>query len=245
MNTYKRDLVSSFPITSGVKAKLESDGIAKEYAIAQGKFNELPEGVYKICFATKTSEGESKDDFRLLSKTIEIKPKPATGPTLEVPEVVALGSDIVVHWTAGNGLDDAKIPAGTWLGLYKSNACTAYNVNRHKCKLAHRPLPVGTTSGTVRFKRSEYENSGDFDVRFFPGDSRHGQGVVCRGLKQISDTYLQCMLEPTVTSKAIFVDSEEVTTTGPDGPGMESNGLEGTWNNGEETFEIPQSQMKR
>jgi hypothetical protein len=239
-NVHTRNLAQSFPLTAGVKAVLQDGGVAREYAIAQGKFNELPEGMYRICFATKTSEGESKDDFRLLTKTIELKPKPATGPTLEVPDVVALGSDIVITWNADNDLESAVVSAGTWVGLYKSNSCVEYDVKRHKCSLATRALPFNTTSGTVRFSRSEYLNSGEFDVRYFRGDSRHGQGVVCRGLKEISETYLQCMLEPAATSKVIFVDSEEISSS-PEGPGMESRGLEGTWNNGEETFEAPKT----
>jgi len=74
-NSYLRDTAESFPISSGVKAVLQSDGVAREYAIAQGKVNELPAGTYRVCFATKTSEGESYDDFRLLTKTVQIDDK--------------------------------------------------------------------------------------------------------------------------------------------------------------------------
>lgn len=67
LNSYLRDSIQTFPINSSAKAVLQSDGIAREYAIAQGKFNELRAGTYKICYATRTSGGEAFHDFRFCS----------------------------------------------------------------------------------------------------------------------------------------------------------------------------------
>ena len=61
---YTRDVVGNFPITSSAKSVLQADGVAREYAIAQGKFDELPAGIYRVCYATKTSEGKERDDFK-------------------------------------------------------------------------------------------------------------------------------------------------------------------------------------
>lgn len=167
---------------------------------------------------------------------MEIRPPTVTAPTLDVPDTVALGSDIIVKWSAGNGLDITDAPPGTWVGLYHSKSCTAYNVNMHKCHIAVRVIPANTTSGEVRFSQTEYKDAGDFDVRYFAGNTRHGQGVVCRGLKEIKETYLQCMLEPAAVSRVVFVDPEEPTALDSDMPGLEA-----TFDGGEETFEMETS----
>jgi hypothetical protein len=240
--SYTRDLATSFPITSGAKATLQENGIAKEYAIAQGKINELPSGIYRVCYATKTSEGDAQSDFRVLGKTIEIKPTLAVLPTLTTPDTVALGSDIVVQWSAGNGLDGVGAPAGSWLGLYQSNACISTDIQRHKCYLAMRSLPTNVTSGEVRFSKQEYKLGGDYEVRYFMGNTRHGQGMVCRGMTEISETFLQCMLETARRSSAIFVDADEPTALA--GPGIETAGLEATFDNGAESFETTFSGMQ-
>jgi len=230
---YTRNLAGPFPLRSSAKFALQSDGVAREYAIAQGKLDELPAGTYRVCYATKTSLGDAQSDFRMLTKTVEFRPAPSTHPRLEVSDTVALGSDIVVKWTASNGLDGAVAAAGSWLGLYEKGSCLAYNVNIHKCHIAARNLPANTTSGEVRFSQSEYKEGGDFDVRYFSGDTRHGQGMVCRGLKRIQETYLQCALEVEAVSGGVFVDAEEATPLGADMPGLEA-----TFEGGEEVFEV-------
>ena len=75
-------------------------------------------------------------------------------------------------------------------------------------------------------------------MRYFTGDTRHGQGVVCRGIPEIADTYLQCTLEASVISSTIFVD--------PDEPSLDEGsimpGLEASFDTGQETYEIPGSE---
>lgn len=230
--TYLRDLAGPFPISRGVKAVLQSDGVAREYAIAEGKFNELPAGTYDVCYATKTSGGESVSDFRLLSKQIVLSDKAHTSPSMDIDDTIPLGSDIVVRWSTGIGLDALVVTEGTWIGLYPSRACTSYDVNIHKCYLAFKFLPVNTTSGVVRFSQNDYKEGGDFEVRYFEGDTRHGQGVVCRGLREIQETYLQCALEASAVSRSFFVDAEE-----PVGFGSDMPGLEALFEGGEEGYE--------
>lgn len=235
-NAYLQNQAASFPLTNGVKAELQADGIAREYAIAQGKINELPAGKYKVCFATKASEGDAQADFKMLSTSITLKRPPATGPVLHVPETVGMGNDIISQWEASrNGLDQMVSTPGSWVGLYKKNECTAYGVNIHRCHLAVREVLPHTSTGSVAFHRSDYKEPGEYELRYFKGDTRHGQGVVCRGIKNIVETYLQCTLEATTVSKVIYVD--------PDEPSLDEGnimpGLEATFDEGKESYEIP------
>jgi len=241
-NSYRRNVAELFPLSSGVKALLQTGAMARAYAIAQGKINELKPMVYKICYATKTSEGDAQGDFVMLDSTIEIKPPPTEAPTLEMPETVPLGADIVVKWSASNGLDSSKVTtAGTWIGLYRKGSCltkgSTNTVNQHKCYLASRSLAVNTASGEVAFTYEEYKSSGDFETRYFRGDTFNGQGIMCRGLKQVRGTFLQCVLEAAVTSAtSTFVDPDEATIS--QGPGLEPSKLEATFENGEESWAV-------
>merc|ERR1712166_1095090 len=70
-------------------------GIASHQALAQGKVNELAEGIYNLCYATMNSECDQPEDFLLLSKQIEILPPSATGAALPTHMTVQLGHEIV------------------------------------------------------------------------------------------------------------------------------------------------------
>ena len=163
------------------------------------------------------------------------------------------GSDIVVQWAADNGLTDREVAAGSWIGLYHYGECTSATEARHKCYLAERQLPqgqsdglrqrvannavfAGTMSGAVRFSTSDYRNAGVFEVRYFKGDTRHGDGVVCRGMPGITDTFLQCMLESSATSKRIFVDADEPVAIVKESEGN-IPGIEAVFHHGEEAYE--------
>lgn len=229
-----------FPLTRGLKGTVQSGGVLREMGIAQGKFNELPAynkkvpGVYKVCYATRTSEGTETEDFFELQQTIEIKDPTQELPVMEVPISVVYGTNIEVAWKADNGFQDRQTPAGSWLGLYVKDDCIAFNVDRHKCHLATRELEEGTAEGTVVFTVSDYRAAGDFEVRYFRGDSRHGQGVVCRGMPGIQDTFLQCLLEETITSSVISVDRDDPIAVGQSTPGIEA-----VFSQGEESYDPP------
>lgn len=181
--------------------------------------------------------GDQPNDFKLLSKTMLIEQAPVTKPTLQVDATVALGADIIVKWNAGSGLDNARAAPGSWVGLYKSRDCSTYAVDVHKCYLAQMEVPANTTGGTLHFNMGVYKEAGDYDVRYFTGDTRHGQGVVCRGIKEIAETYLQCTLEASVTSSVVFVDAEESII--PDESATSMPGLEAVFETGEDTYEVP------
>ena len=225
-----------WPLTRGLKGTMQSGGMLREMGIAQGKFNELPAGTYFICYATRTSQGTAAVDFKQLELTIEVKEPTAELPVLETPLQVAYGSDIVVKWAADNGLRERSTPKGSWLGLYEKDSCTSFNVDRHRCFIAQRSLEQNVQNGTVRFSVAEYRTAGDYEVRYFSGDSRHGQGVVCRGMPQIQDTFLQCLLEDTITSDVVTVDNDDPISIG--GEAMSSApGLEAVFHHGEESYE--------
>merc|ERR1711871_1917824 len=126
---------STFSFTAGHSAKFvleeagnvtlgdEKGGTALETPLAIGKVNELNPGIYKICYATAGSSGESQEDFKPLTRELEIKPTPATQPRLSVPRSVILGQDIVVAWASNIGLQTTAAADSSWLGLYSAGAC--------------------------------------------------------------------------------------------------------------------------
>ena len=143
--------------------------------------------------------------------TVEIMDPPAMTPRLTVPRTVMLGQDVIIHWQANIGLQARTAPAGTWIGIYEKDACLAEDEWRHKCYKAFQFVGANEESGTVRFSQSDYKVGGEYDVRFFEGDSRNGQGEICRGLTGISgDTYVACMLEPKVTSSSIHIHGPDM-----------------------------------
>ena len=88
----------------------------------------------------------------------------------------------------------------------------------------------------MRFTARDYNREGgEYDIRYFAGDTRHGQGVVCRGLRQIKETYLQCMLEVAATSRAVYVDPDEAS--GTENQAI-SEGFEAMFDGGEETYDV-------
>jgi len=199
-------------LTNGFKNSawclLEDGGIAKNFRLAQSKLKELPAGTYKVCFATKSSEGWSQHDWKQLGMEIVItSTSDEPPPALEVPDAVALGADIVVIWNASTPLMYRDSEPGTWLGLYKSGDCDdGVGEGRHECFLASRSLPVGIPAGVVRFTQAEYKVAGAYDVRYMRGDMTNNQGRSCTGLtKSTAGTYLYCMFQAAAKSSTIEV----------------------------------------
>jgi hypothetical protein len=189
----------------------EKGGTAGVMPLALGKVNELSPGIYKICYATKNSEGESQTDFKMLAKTLEILPPTATRAKLTVPRTVILGQDIVVHWESTIQLQTALSRPNSWIGLYNAKDCAESTEWRHECYKSFQFVEQDVTSGTVRFSQKDYKVAGEYDIRFFHGDTRNGQGKVCRGLTASPHgTYVQCVLEPAVTSSSIHIHGPDM-----------------------------------
>jgi len=169
-------------VTHSAPMTLEAGGIASNYGIAQGKINELGMGTYKICFATGSSEYDNFADFKPLDKEITITESFVIRPKLVTPTSVHLGVDIIVTWNATDGQYPGISQAGSWLGLYKKGDCLKEEW-KHECYLVARELPAGESGGVVRFSQRDYKAAGEYEVRYFRGNSRSGQGRACQGLR--------------------------------------------------------------
>ena len=218
-----------------------------EKAIANAKLNELPAGVYKLCYATKQSGGDDQEDFKELAKTVLIDPEPESVPSLTVPRTVQNGHDLVIHWGSLEGTVQSK---DSWIGLYDKDACTPTprgtvtspfddgykndfesqvtndNVEHspHTCYKAFRFLKEGESSGTVIFAPREYRHAGTYEVRLFQGNTRNGQGIVCKGLPgSNTQTQVVCQLEAALTSSSIHIYANNDMLDDLDAvPGMEA-----------------------
>jgi hypothetical protein len=192
----------------------ENGGTATTLPLAVGKVNELDTGVYKICYATASSGGEAAGDFKMLDKEIEILPPPATKPSLSVPRSVILGQDIVVSWASNIGLQTIKSTANSWLGLYNRGECTSGTHDRHKCWKATQFIAANDMTGTVIFSQKDYKISGEYEIRYFDGNSRNGQGEECNGLLNVDhETYVTCQLNEAAISEPIQVLGGDIDET--------------------------------
>lgn len=182
---------------------------ASHHAIADGKVNDLPEGFYTICYATAESGGDDDADFSKLSKSIEILPKSAIGPSLQIPRTIFLGHNINIRWSAANSYHSAPSESHSWIGLFRAGECPNDSGEfQNKCYLAAQTVDDGITGeGTITFSASDYGTTvGTYEVRYFDGTSRDAHGAVCRGMPKVArDTYINCVLESTVTSSPIVV----------------------------------------
>jgi hypothetical protein len=189
--------------------EVEYGGAARTLTLATGKVNELPAGVYKLCYASGSSEGDDSNDFKMLAAEIEIKEADATLPSLSIATTILLGNQIVVDWTSNIGYQDKLAAANSWIGLYKAGECPEGTEWQHRCYLGAKSIVAGTQSGQVSFTFDEYKTAGEFDVRYFSGDTFDGQGARCRGLvNSPHETYVHCVLEAVVTSSPFTVTTK-------------------------------------
>merc|ERR1711907_316754 len=104
------------------------------------------------------------------------------GPRLEVQSAVAVGADIVVTWHP-DIYSDRVSHQYDWVGLYRKGDCAAEESSQlhllHKCYLAWKYTPAGLAYGETRFTWSQYQSTGEFEVRYFYGDTTDGQGFRC------------------------------------------------------------------
>lgn len=203
----------------------EKGGTAKVWPLATGKVNELSTGMYKICYATASSEGESQNDFKMLSKEIEILPTASTKPAMSVPRNVYMGQDVVVAWASNIGLSSTSSVPNSWLGLYEMNACSSGYHDLHTCYLATQTINAYSAQGTVIFSQRDYKKAGWYEIRYFVGDTRNGQGDECNGMLHVnSETYVRCQLTPAAVSEPFQVVPsyvENVENVGSE-PGLEA-----------------------
>jgi hypothetical protein len=207
VHTITRDSPSVGLVYSSQVA-VEEGNIIRNFRLAENKLKELPAGKYKLCYATKSSEGWSADDWKTLALDVTITGTSTEAPpSLTVPQAVALGADITVIWNASTPLQERVSQPGAWLGIFPKGACgDDVGEGRHECYLGHRMLPVGESTGVVRFTQQEYRTAGEYDVRFMRGDLTNAQGRACKGLTQSrSGTFLYCMYTASTISSTVTV----------------------------------------
>ena len=76
---------------------------------------------------------------------------------------------------------------------------------QNQCHVAAIKLPGGLETGEVRFSFQDYRESGKYEVRYFLGDSRDGQGVVCRAFQGTATPSRICGLEAKAVSAPINI----------------------------------------
>jgi hypothetical protein len=143
----------------------------------------------------------------MLAAEIEIEESlDTTAPVVLLPQSILLGVDLVVKWKASNEMESRETSPGAWIGLYKAGECDEDNEWQHRCHLAFRSLPSGTAEGEVRFQQQDYMVAGEYEVRYFRGDTRNRQGFECKGLSgTTSGVYLKCGLVSAAISDKVYI----------------------------------------
>jgi len=140
-------------------------------------------------------------------------------PRLELASsVVSLGEDVVVRWQP-DVYSDRLSHERDWVGLFVKGDCaneetTAHN-RLHKCYLASYYTTPGQSHGETRFSHSQYKEAGEYEVRYFYGDSTDGHGYRCVTLGGTGSTYTQCVLHAQSISAPIHIKQVAVLTNTP------------------------------
>jgi hypothetical protein len=197
---------------------LDSGSKVDRQMIMESRLNELDTGEYMVCYATRQSGTDSPNDFFRLTAKIEVFHNHAL-PTLQLPNTMSLGHELVVQW--GNRLSHSN----DWIGLYSAADCqqpdlTSDPVNeeqlqmrrsqgeadaQNQCYLATAKVGGGLEEGQVRFAFSDYRVAGKYEVRYFAGDSRDGNGMVCRALRGANTPIEICGLEAKAVSNVVDI----------------------------------------
>ena len=129
-------------------------------------------------------------------------------PTLSVAPIVPLGGDIIVKWTANDGLSGRSSADGEWIGLFKRNDCgaasTANAENQHACFLGWRTLDMDKLEGHVAFRSAEYKEAGLYEARIFRGDTVDSHGRACASVQG----YTRCVYEVAAVSSVINIPGD-------------------------------------
>jgi len=149
---------------------------------------------------------------------------PAQGlPRLVVPQAVATGAEITVTWYP-DVYSERRSHKYDWVGLFRKGECsdeaTTLSNRLHKCYLAWKYTTPNLLTGVSSFAWSTYKVAGEYEVRYFYGDSTDGQGYRCITLDGTSDTYKQCILSARQTSSVIHVGDTGTISSMSSVPGL-------------------------
>lgn len=219
---------AQLPHTSGMLV-LDAAGEIPNSQVSEARLNGLNTGKYNICYATAESLNDVRNDLNALTAVVEIFVDEFK-PALIVAPTAIFGQDIVVSWEASSSLSTRASNKQDWIGLYKKGECrqvdyTAESLQaiqhlesakqQNRCSLATIDLPDGRAGGQVRFSSRVITQVGEYEVRYFMGDSHRGQGYVCRRLQ--TTTNLDTESEFCALEAAAHSDTIEVTISLADG----------------------------
>jgi len=206
------------------RAILEEGGIAGTKSVALGMWNQLEQHEnYRICYATAESGGDSQNDFLDLIGVAMFIELDFRAPLFQVDSTVTLGEDIVVRWYANKDYSHRVAHPDDWVALYRKGECTedpvftteydneetalaAKHNYIHKCYLGRVDLKDLKETGVVRMSLAQYKSVGEYEMRYFLGDSKHGNGYECRGLRGANTgDYIHCVLRAAAISDTINV----------------------------------------
>lgn len=210
---------------------LGAGGLITKQSILEARINELNDGSYRMCMATKESLGDNITDFHPVTSSILLyNEEPHV--TLSVPHVVGMGRDIHVEWNLNGRMSHPL----DFIALYRKGECKqvdytennpyppgadeATRAAQNQCHLITESLAQDQTEGVVHFDFSTFKVAGEYEARFFRGESRNGQGVVCRGMHGLaygfesSPTMESCALEARATSNVVTVTAEVASRGG-------------------------------
>lgn len=215
----------AYPLGPSSRITFGPGGTITAEQVYKARLNELNIGAYRMCVATKESAGDTNLDYHALTTSLALFNEEPYA-TLTVPYIAGLGQEIHVSWSLNGVLSNGQ----DWVGLYRKGTCVqsdysednpyppddgeAQRHSQNQCYLATENIPAFVSSGTVSFKQSDYKIAGEYEVRYFFGTSRSGQGVVCRGNAGLAEgfegspTYKTCALEAKATSNTIKVTAE-------------------------------------
>jgi hypothetical protein len=158
-------------------------------------------------------------------------------PRLDVPDIISLGNDITFTWYPDTSSQRKSHPSD-WVGLYRKGECRdesaestlhppkslsmAETNHVHRCYLAWAQLEPEQLTGTVSFTYDSYKVAGEYEVRYFYGDSRDGQGFKCGLIPGTTGRSPHCVLRAKATSRTITVVKSGPAESMESIPGMET-----------------------
>lgn len=175
--------------------------------------------------------------------TNDFLPLVAGTPMIQVPDIISLGEFITVTWYSDTA-SPRKSHRLDWVGLYHKGDCrrenpdsllvpsSEINVDKpdymHQCFIAREYVQPDLESGTVSFKyvdsysaQQGYHSAGEYEVRYFYGDSRDGNGYKCGLQPGTTQEGYYCALHPKGISAPISVVKSGPAEGMENVPGME------------------------
>jgi len=139
-------------------------------------------------------------------------------PYMRVTENIGQSADILVHWRSTSGLDKpAPSHPWDWIALYRAGSCQqsrnmkTTTTDQNACYLAWTYVhpPGGGTEGVVTFPYILTKwPAGQYEIRYFLGDSQQKYGTVCHVQDNAPGGALYCALEAAATSNRFYVEAD-------------------------------------